>query len=237
MLLAAVWLCRCLGSALLPSPLVRPALRDPLVLRLAGEATGPCKARQLAQQLWDGEEFFLQVGHAGPPASRGWRRRARQGLLRVPAPPCPCHTLLALRHQQHRHSCHAVPLLSQAPKVPCVLSVPCFSMRVRWPRAASSLTLALAHMHLLCPASVQVDSHMRFVQGWDTLLLEQLHAAEAQSSCGKAVLSTYPVGYEGEGPAGDVPEGEQHSCAGPGAEYGASAGIMRIMLPRCCCHA
>lgn len=27
----------------------------------AGEATGPCKARALAQQLWDGEEFYLQV--------------------------------------------------------------------------------------------------------------------------------------------------------------------------------
>lgn len=27
----------------------------------AGEATGPCKARALAQRLWDGEEFYLQV--------------------------------------------------------------------------------------------------------------------------------------------------------------------------------
>ena len=25
------------------------------------EATGPCKARHLAQQLWNGEEFYLQI--------------------------------------------------------------------------------------------------------------------------------------------------------------------------------
>ncbi len=44
------------------------ALRTVLLLRQvrevrvpAHEATGPCKARALAAQLWDGEEFFLQV--------------------------------------------------------------------------------------------------------------------------------------------------------------------------------
>ena len=30
------------------------------------EATGPCKARALAQQLWGGEEFYLQARRPGP---------------------------------------------------------------------------------------------------------------------------------------------------------------------------
>jgi [Skp1-protein]-hydroxyproline N-acetylglucosaminyltransferase len=38
---------------------------------------------------------------------------------------------------------------------------------------------------------LQIDSHMRFVSGWDEILIQQLGA------CGqdKAVLSTYPPGY------------------------------------------
>lgn len=35
----------------------------------ADEATGPCKARALAQQLWEGEEFHLQAS---------WRHHAPQ---------------------------------------------------------------------------------------------------------------------------------------------------------------
>ena len=65
------------------------------------EATGPCKARHLAQQLWNGEEFYLQI-----------------------------------------------------------------------------------------------DSHMRFVPGWDTKLKQMLQQAEAVASCGRAVISSYPPAYE-----------------------------------------
>ena len=65
------------------------------------EATGPCKARNLAQQLWQGEEFFLQI-----------------------------------------------------------------------------------------------DSHMRFVPGWDVKLLQMLIQAEQMSTYGKAVVSSYPPAYE-----------------------------------------
>ncbi|GAB4817949.1 hypothetical protein N2152v2_004995 [Parachlorella kessleri] len=74
------------------------------------EATGPCKARALAQQLWDGEEFYLQV-----------------------------------------------------------------------------------------------DSHMRFVQGWDTLLLGMLRQAEQQAQHARVVLSTYPPGYQGQGLQATLP--------------------------------
>jgi len=65
------------------------------------EATGPCKARHLAQQLWDGEEFYLQI-----------------------------------------------------------------------------------------------DSHMRFVPGWDSQLRHMLQQAEQVATYGKAVISSYPPAYE-----------------------------------------
>ena len=65
------------------------------------EATGPCKARHLAQQLWNGEEYFLQI-----------------------------------------------------------------------------------------------DSHMRFVPGWDIKLKKMLRQAELMSLHGKAVVSSYPPAYE-----------------------------------------
>ncbi|KAG2425670.1 hypothetical protein HXX76_013512 [Chlamydomonas incerta] len=77
----------------------------------AAEATGPCKARALAQALWDGEEYVLQL-----------------------------------------------------------------------------------------------DSHMRMVPGWDELCIQQLAAAEAAAERGKAVLSTYPLGYSGEGAAAACPD-------------------------------
>lgn len=67
----------------------------------AAEATGPCKARMLAQKLWGGEEFFLQI-----------------------------------------------------------------------------------------------DSHMRFTLGWDEHLIRWLADCEQRAEFGKAVLSTYPPGYE-----------------------------------------
>ncbi|KAL0023769.1 hypothetical protein WJX77_003977 [Trebouxia sp. C0004] len=74
------------------------------------EATGPCKARHLAQHLWDGEEFHLQI-----------------------------------------------------------------------------------------------DSHMRFVPGWDSKLKHMLQQAEQMASFGKAVISSYPPPYEGEGAAASLP--------------------------------
>ena len=65
------------------------------------EATGPCKARHLAQQLWGGEEFYFQI-----------------------------------------------------------------------------------------------DSHMRFVPGWDSKIKHMLQQAEQMSTYGKAVVSSYPPAYE-----------------------------------------
>ncbi|GIL48603.1 hypothetical protein Vafri_5080, partial [Volvox africanus] len=53
---------------------------------------------------------------------------------------------------------------------------------------------------------LQIDSHMRMVSGWDTLCIQQLAAAEAISVSGKAVLSTYPLGYSGAGPAASSPD-------------------------------
>lgn len=46
----------------------------------------------------------------------------------------------------------------------------------------------------------------RLVPGWDVLCVEQLAAAQQCSPTGKAVLSTYPLGYTGEGAAASVPE-------------------------------
>ncbi|KAL4859532.1 [Skp1-protein]-hydroxyproline N-acetylglucosaminyltransferase [Chlorella vulgaris] len=45
----------------------------------------------------------------------------------------------------------------------------------------------------------QIDSHMRFVQGWDAALLRMLRQAEAAAGHPRVVLSAYPPGYEGEG--------------------------------------
>eukprot|EP00960_Hanusia_phi_P054189 762564-Hanusia_phi.AAC.3 len=43
---------------------------------------------------------------------------------------------------------------------------------------------------------LQIDSHMRFVQGWDEYLIAQLKACPSS----KPVLSTYPPGYDREHP-------------------------------------
>lgn len=40
---------------------------------------------------------------------------------------------------------------------------------------------------------LQIDSHMRFVDGWDELLMRQL--ADCQKMAAKPILSTYPLGY------------------------------------------
>ena len=46
---------------------------------------------------------------------------------------------------------------------------------------------------------LQIDSHMRFLQDWDQILIQQLHACPAQDP----VLSTYPAGYDRGGPTPD----------------------------------
>ena len=43
---------------------------------------------------------------------------------------------------------------------------------------------------------LQIDSHMRFAAGWDARLVAWLAQAEACAPHGRAVLSTYPPGYE-----------------------------------------
>jgi [Skp1-protein]-hydroxyproline N-acetylglucosaminyltransferase len=40
---------------------------------------------------------------------------------------------------------------------------------------------------------LQIDCHMRFVKGWDTMLLAMLAKC---SSSSKPVITTYPTGYE-----------------------------------------
>ncbi len=50
------------GKLPLGLPAVKLQVRQTIVS--SGEATGPCKARALAQQLWDGEEFYLQASTA-----------------------------------------------------------------------------------------------------------------------------------------------------------------------------
>ena len=43
---------------------------------------------------------------------------------------------------------------------------------------------------------LQLDAHMRFAPGWDDALVQWLHQAEAEHPGSKAVISTYPPGYE-----------------------------------------
>ncbi|CAL8470118.1 g9660 [Coccomyxa elongata] len=52
---------------------------------------------------------------------------------------------------------------------------------------------------------LQIDSHMRFVPGWDEHLVHWLAVCEQHAQFGKAVLSTYPPGYEGCGLRAEVP--------------------------------
>jgi hypothetical protein len=46
----------------------------------------------------------------------------------------------------------------------------------------------------------------RFVQGWDVLCLQQLQVAQQAAGSSRVVLSTYPLGYSGQGAAAQVPE-------------------------------
>lgn len=45
-----------------------------------------------------------------------------------------------------------------------------------------------------------------FVEGWDELCLAQLAAAQDAAGHARVLLSTYPAGYSGDGPAASVPE-------------------------------
>lgn len=44
--------------------------------------------------------------------------------------------------------------------------------------------------------ALQIDSHMRFIEGWDTALLSMLRRTEATAGHPRTVLSTYPPGYQ-----------------------------------------
>lgn len=73
-------------------------------------------------------------------------------------------------------------------------------------RSPSSTYHTHAHQtHLTHP------SHIRFVQGWDEVCIEQLARAERVLPPGAAgaVLTTYPEGYEGEGAAASLPPDPQ----------------------------
>lgn len=62
-------------ASLLPGPVAQ--VRQ--VVLPAGEASGPCKARALAQQLWEGEEFHLQASGRGSCPTACSRHRCRPG--------------------------------------------------------------------------------------------------------------------------------------------------------------
>lgn len=69
---------------------LRPQVRQVVVP--AAEATGPCKARALAQSLWDGEEYVLQldshmrcVGGVGPAGGVAPAQRDGEGIAHVAA--------------------------------------------------------------------------------------------------------------------------------------------------------
>lgn len=164
----------------------------------AGEATGPCKARALAQQLWDGEEFYLQ---------------ARTGLKTA------WNCVHSFQHAMPRLNVQLGVGRMQSGKPALVV-------------VGANLMPCRPLPSLFSPC-LQIDSHMRFVEGWDTLLLRMLsqvrrclqccqrlgmqracgtapgvaavlHAAtptsamQAETAAGhsRAVLSTYPPGYQ-----------------------------------------
>lgn len=117
------------------------ALQVRQVVLASSEATGPCKARALAQQLWDGEEFYLQARVACSVSLNCW------------------------------HACHA-----------CVFM---YTSVVAWATAVLHAACCLSGTAIwaiqtrcctLCPciACMQIDSHMRFVKGWDAKLLRML---------------------------------------------------------------
>ncbi|GMH32289.1 hypothetical protein BSKO_00123 [Bryopsis sp. KO-2023] len=53
---------------------------------------------------------------------------------------------------------------------------------------------------------LQIDSHVRCVDKWDTKMKDMLAVAEGQSTSGKALLSSYPPNYEGQGPSATTPD-------------------------------
>jgi [Skp1-protein]-hydroxyproline N-acetylglucosaminyltransferase len=65
----------------------------------------------------------------------------------------------------------------------------------------------------------QIDSHMRFLQDWDDILIKQLQACCAPNP----VLSTYPAGYERGGPTPD-----QAPCTMLCASSFGNDGMLRI---------
>jgi hypothetical protein len=84
-------------------------------------------------------------------------------------------------------------LLNQAPAV--------YIQSVLRPPSMTLSSRTTTHILLMCC----MFQH-RLVPGWDVLCVEQLAAAQQSSPTEKAVLSTYPLGYTGEGAAASVPE-------------------------------
>lgn len=72
----------------------------------------------------------------------------------------------------------------------CRLGIPAGSWK------ASPLLCCARYTATMPMVSVQIDSHMRFAQGWDAVLLRVLRQAEAAAGHPRVVLSTYPPGYE-----------------------------------------
>lgn len=105
----------------------------------SSEATGPCKARALAQQLWDGEEFYLQARSQSLNCWHG------------------CHVCLSMET-------FAVAKGRQRFWMQRAACVTQLSLQSRFTAAPSCL----------CVACTQIDSHMRFVKGWDTKMLRML---------------------------------------------------------------
>jgi hypothetical protein len=70
------------------------------------------------------------------------------------------------------------------------------------------------------------------VQGWDDLCITELQAAQQAAGHESVVLSTYPLGYDGQGTAAAVPEAAPTTllCA---KEFDAS-GLLRVQSRYAC---
>ncbi|GAX76680.1 hypothetical protein CEUSTIGMA_g4126.t1 [Chlamydomonas eustigma] len=124
-------------------------------------------------------------------------------------------------------------------------------VRLPWQEAEGPCWARHLAQQLYCGEEyvLQIDSHMRFVEGWDVLCISQLKQAELaermkdssfiQDSAGqsqrevKVVISTYPQGYDGEGASASVPSESQavlpHMCASSFDEQGMLRFVARAL--------
>jgi len=93
-------------------------------------------------------------------------------------------------------SAHLCPALKTVIPKPTKLQVR--EVRIPWQEATGPCKARHLAQHLWNGEEfhLQIDSHMRFVPGWDSKLKHMLQQAEQMASFGKAVISSYPPAYE-----------------------------------------